>query len=253
MDLDGRHRPWSAFRRGRGQGPITALAFGRGGTRSTPEAPGRRLQPNWSATASTNRGPPDRARPGLQVWIRAADAALDEPDVHRLALLVVLDRVLPARPSCRAAGDGLKIEDDQIGSFGRHEGRPSRTGAASMGPGPARSPSPTTAGCGPGAERNGALVDCRPPDPPAPRASPRPRRVFPHVRGLTTARVAALIGGRAVRPRPAQPAQRGPARASWFGFHPPRWVRIQTHGRAGREGRGGSPDEPPAGSPSRPL
>ena len=27
-------------------------------------------------------------------------------------------------------------------------------------------------------------------------------------------------GGRAVRPRPAQPAQSGPARVSWFGFHP---------------------------------
>ena len=27
-------------------------------------------------------------------------------------------------------------------------------------------------------------------------------------------------GRRAVRPRPAQPAQRGPARVSWFGFHP---------------------------------
>ena len=39
-------------------------------------------------------------------------------------------------------------------------------------------------------------------------------------------------GRRAVRPRPAQPAQRGPARVSWFGGHPPRWVRIQTHGRA---------------------
>ena len=27
-------------------------------------------------------------------------------------------------------------------------------------------------------------------------------------------------GGRAVRPRPAQPAQRGPTRVSWFGFNP---------------------------------
>ena len=35
-------------------------------------------------------------------------------------------------------------------------------------------------------------------------------------------------GGRAVRPRPAQPAQRGPARVSWFGFHPrpPPWSRT---------------------------
>ena len=46
------------------------------------------------------------------------------------------------------------------------------------------------------------------------------------------AAVAERRGGRAVRPRPAQPAQRGPARVSWFGGHPPRWVRIQTHGRA---------------------
>ena len=44
-------------------------------------------------------------------------------------------------------------------------------------------------------------------------------------------------GSRAVRPRPAQPAQRGPARASWFGFHPPRWVRTKPMDALGRAGR----------------
>ena len=52
-------------------------------------------------------------------------------------------------------------------------------------------------------------------------------------------------GRRAVRPRPAQPAQRGPARVSWFGFHP-RTPPVEPNQSVARERARPASGGPPA-------
>ena len=54
---------------------------------------------------------------------------------------------------------------------------------------------------------------------------------------MVSGRWAERRGGRAVRPRPAQPAQRGPARVSWFGFHPLVGLESKPMDALGRAGR----------------
>ena len=115
-----------------------------------------------------------------------------------------MDRVLPARPSCRAAATVSRSRTTRSATFSRLEGRPSRTGAACGGGARARrarrrrpllgaGPGPRGTACSSTADRR--IL-------PRPRASPRPRRVFPHVRGFDDRSCGrALFGGRAVRPR----------------------------------------------------
>ena len=124
-------------------------------------------------------------------------------------------------------------------SFGRLEGRPSWTGAAcgrGARPRRARRRRPPAAGCGPGAERNGALVDCRPPDPPAPpgvasaeaRVPARPRFRRPLVWSGAVWRTRRPPPACATVPDPATPAL---ARASCAARAPaPRAPALQLDG-----------------------